>query len=442
MKLSESLNSFLGGLKSSCIDYCILRNYENLPESNIGNDIDLLISRKDIRAALKALLDMPGARITAFNERAYVITVFMDGIQDGDKDSLQLDLVTDLAWKGLTYLSNEDVFSHSRIHGHNPLIRVPAPHHEAVISFFSSYLLGGWIKDRYQEFVRQTFQAHTALVKESLSGWISSGLAEKLLEAVCTDNRDRLIELLPFIRKEITLSTIKRAPFSTARNIARHYAHEIKIRYTGYPLTQFCVLGVDGAGKSTIIHGMVKRLGSRVKGCEVIHLKPRKRTASSSNPTCPDPHGLPPRNNLISGLKLLSWVAMYHWRKQIHGHSNSTLIIWDRYIYDTMADPRRYRVNLPEKTLAVISRLAPRPDGLIALNVSPEVAYARKPEVELPLLHDIQNKYIQLAQDFEPSSIVDTSKDINESIDDAMSFISATLSRNARKKIEKAYNLG
>lgn len=439
MKLSEFLTKFLGGLQFICAEYCILRNYQDFPESNIGNDIDILIAPENVKHAVSILQGIAGIRITGFNERAYVTTVFMEGIYDGKKTSLQIDLVTRLSWKGMVYLDNNSVFADTIAYESRTLIKVPAAHHEALVSLFSSYLLGGWVKERYQESIRAVFQADPQLISTTVDGWAGSSLACQLVDAVCQDDRLRLLAMLPAIKKQLIRTEFRKSPFRAASKILAHYIHELRIRYTDYPIVQICVLGVDGSGKSTIIQAITGQLDSRVKGHEVIHLKPRKRQPSTVTVTsCPDPHAHPPRNNLTSTLKLFSWVFLYHWRKWVHGHSNSTLIIWDRYIYDTLADPLRYRIKLPNQALKLFSYLAPRPEGVIILDVPPEVAYARKQEVALPELHKIRSCYLEFANKFQPSVIVDTSTSLDESCRSAVEFVSETLSAHAARKIRKS----
>ncbi len=73
------------------------------------------------------------------------------------------------------------------------------------------------------------------------------------------------------------------------------------------------------------------------------------------------------------------------------------VIVLDRYIYDELA-------NLPisrgfSRTFArLISRIAPKPDVALLLDVDPESAVARKPEYPLDFVREARSTYLELAR--------------------------------------------
>ena len=144
MHLSVFLKLFFNKLNKSNINYCLLRNYENLPKKNKHRDIDILINKVDIEKILKYL--NKNFTITSFNERDFIYTIFISGIIDGKKDSLMIDMQTKLSWKGLTYLDNKEVFKSIVNYKNNRLLNVPSNVHEALITFFTFYLQGTELK--------------------------------------------------------------------------------------------------------------------------------------------------------------------------------------------------------------------------------------------------------------------------------------------------------
>ena len=83
-----------------------MRNHEGLPYRNFGNDIDILIRSSDKNVVKAIFADMKDVRITGYIERAYVFSFFVSGINWGkNKNAIEIDFVTSLSWKGLSYLN-------------------------------------------------------------------------------------------------------------------------------------------------------------------------------------------------------------------------------------------------------------------------------------------------------------------------------------------------
>jgi thymidylate kinase len=437
--LSNFLLTFFSILKKDGIKYCVLRNYEELPEKNIGSDIDILIDPETLILVLKTIRGIDGINVVSVNRRQHVVTLFIDGLSRSNaQGSLQIDFQIGFAWKGIPFLSVDNVLANVASHTTHSLIKKPAIHHEAIISFFSSYVVGGWIQERYQSRVSVAFHECADEISESLSPVLTPLLVRRLIQAVSNDQRDELMSLLVVVRYQLIKRQVLHSPISLIRNVWKHYVDEVKIRYTSAPLTQLCVLGVDGSGKSTVINGLLNCLGSRVKEAEVIHLKPRFSHKDEENVTIvTDPHGMPPRSAIVSVMKLITWIFQYRIKRVFHGHKNATLIIWDRYIYDVLVDPRRYRVALPKWILDLIVYSAPKIDALVVLDVPAEVAYARKPEVALEDLYLIRQGYLDLATRMPNAKVISTATAPEKSAEELLEFISMIMARKADTTLDK-----
>lgn len=76
--------------------------------------------------------------------------------------------------------------------------------------------------------------------------------------------------------------------------------------------------------------------------------------------------------------------------------SNSDVVIFDRYIYDQLANVSG---NLAGSLYArLLLALAPRPDIAYLLDADPEAALARKPEYPLDFLHAYRRAYFRLSR--------------------------------------------
>ena len=142
------------------------------------------------------------------------------------------------------------------------------------------------------------------------------------------------------------------------------------------------ILGPDGAGKSSVIRGLVEKLNLRGCAVEVRHLKPRIVFAGRGEPVTivVDPHGKPPRSAFLSMVKIVVWL-FEEWYAQIFLDKRDCVLLCDRYYHDLLIDPKRYRYGGPHWAARLIGGLMPRPKLWILLDAPPAVLRARKQEV-------------------------------------------------------------
>jgi thymidylate kinase len=143
------------------------------------------------------------------------------------------------------------------------------------------------------------------------------------------------------------------------------------------------LLGPDGAGKSSVIAGLVRRLTGDGRAARVRHLKPTlvmPQLRDNPNSIVTDPHGKPPRSAFMSLAKIVIWLGE-EWYAQLFREPKQTLLICDRYYHDLLVDPVRFRFGAPLWTARLVGALMPRPALWILLDAPPEVLQSRKQEV-------------------------------------------------------------
>ena len=153
-------------------------------------------------------------------------------------------------------------------------------------------------------------------------------------------------------------------------------------------------------GKSTVLKFLLPKLMEvrQYSGILFFHWKPiRGEMFEGGIPeTVPhDPRGSQPRNELFSLVYL-----GYHWLGFLFGYRKNIapalragkLVIADRYTYDIMLDPTRFRLNLPKWILRVFVRTLPQPDIVLALVAKPETIVARKHELSIDEIIDYQKQ--------------------------------------------------
>jgi thymidylate kinase len=437
MNLEKFLTNFLKKLKDIKIPYCILRNYEGLPRNNFSNDIDILIRPGDKFVAIKELLNFDDIKITECCERSYVTSLFIFGVNWGKNyHAIQLDLVTALNWKGLPYLNVEQVIKESRPSDNSiDIIMTPYPPHEAIISFFSSYLIGGWIKTKYQPKVRKIFARHREEIITFLSQIAKFNIVERVVDSVCSDRYDKILEILPRLRGSIFLHYISSEPLYSLKLIFHHCVKEMLIRYTPMYINEVCVFGPDGSGKSSAINIAKRRLMYTTKVIQIYHLKPQIFSIANTKKPVVNPHGAEPRSPLISVLKLLVWSLEYWIKKVFHGFKNPTLILWDRYFHDLLIDPYRYRFGAPLIFARIFSKLVPKPGLMIFLDASPKLIQMRKKEVSPKETARQQKGYLKLAEKLKNSVVIDASSPIELVVERLNNEIIGFLANKKKKQI-------
>ena len=193
-------------------------------------------------------------------------------------------------------------------------------------------------------------------------------------------------------------------------------------------ITSICVLGPDGSGKTTLINNLSKKLalnGNRVKyehlrpkiiGCDNSHLQNQIHTTN--------PHSLPPRNNIFSAIKLFGFVIMYYLEHLSNLRASYQYItVWDRYIYDIYADPRRYRIKLPQKIVMQFINLSPDLDIVFILDIKPDILRKRKIEVSARENERQYYAYRKLAKLIPNSYVINANQHPSDILDDIWNII-------------------
>ncbi|MBU0943577.1 MAG: hypothetical protein KJ804_10970 [Proteobacteria bacterium] len=400
--LHSFLTSLLGQFQELDIRYCILRNYQELPHDNGGRDIDILIPAADNGMAIRAIGAISGVTLTGLTRRANMTAVYVHGVLWGkDHEAIEIDLITARTWKGFEYLSAERILDNSIAPFSNrPLIRTPAPYHEAIISFLGTYLITGDIKDKYRNFIFDVFSHSRQETTQELQFSLGPALAEKLIRTVLADNKEQTKQLrAPVIRKIINYNLQVR-PWNSLRQFFRHMYTELNLFVRGGGSISIAFLGPDGAGKTTILNALTARLQYVANRVDVVHLKPvfflKKRNASRGVVT--EPHSKPKRSTFTSVLKLVLWITEAWIDGTICRQKSFNVKIFDRYYDDILIDPQRYRYGAPLWIVKLGRFFIPKPDLYIVLIAPPDVIQLRKQEVSREETERQVRNYKLLAQ--------------------------------------------
>ena len=89
---------------------------------------------------------------------------------------------------------------------------------------------------------------------------------------------------------------------------------------------------------------------------------------------------------------------------------NYNVVILDRYYYDILIDPSRYKIQLPYRILKTFYYLLGKPEIVFFLEAPPEVIRQRKQELTIPQLEILLQKYKNLASEFDNVCVVDAKR--------------------------------
>ena len=176
-------------------------------------------------------------------------------------------------------------------------------------------------------------------------------------------------------------------------------------------------LGVDGSGKSTLINSILKK---DRKKFDKIHFVPdyfRKKNKQNINP-----HKQIKRGKIFSLLKILYWLVNYQIFK-ILNYNSKKIYIFDRYIYDVVIDPLRYRFSLPKIMITKIVKFAIKPDLIILLTGNPKKIYYRTKEIRLNDTIKLNNRYIKFVKKFDVKIILNCLNKIDSNRDKILNHI-------------------
>jgi hypothetical protein len=203
-------------------------------------------------------------RIAGYTDRPCVANLFLEGIsRETESRALEIDFDLSLTWKGLPYLSVEEVLAAAVAHpASDATFFAPAPIHEAIVSLFASLLIGGWLKERYFPQIQKTFAESRTEAIATLVPRFGPVVAARLVYAVIDGDRSRILGMIKPLRKELLLRSLCRRPLRSIAAIFHHYASEICFRHGMQSREVVSIFGPDGSDSAAITEALLPRLQS------------------------------------------------------------------------------------------------------------------------------------------------------------------------------------
>jgi thymidylate kinase len=140
----------------------------------------------------------------------------------------------------------------------------------------------------------------------------------------------------------------------------------------------------------------------------------------------------------VSLLKAVYWLADYslgYWARVFPDLVRAKFVVFDRYLVDTIVDPKRYRYGGPSWVLRLVWRLVPKPDLVILLDAPAEIFHARKQEVPIEETMRQQAAYRALVSRLPTGHVVDGAQEPAKVAADVVEIVVETMARRTGKRL-------
>ena len=382
------LEAFYQSLTEHGIDYCILRNADEV-ERGDAHDVDMTVDASSLKKAEQLLHTtaeqmgwkkhlQTGSAADPVNIKCYHYHQADDNLQR--IHILHIDIFPTFTWKGRVLLDNKTLLTRVTSNG---LYRKAATETEAVCNLFVRLLFNGYIKDKFKANIKHVFGTKPNEVLELMLQFLPKNTATDICQWVQHEEWQNIEKA----RKSI-ISGIQRTAPCHRLLYMRYLLGKAFCRKGGIVAFQ----GTDGSGKSTIINGLPDIIGRTFSGdtIDYYHWRPgfvkaEKKLADDGNVVSNvQPHTEKPYGKLISLAKMGMYILDYtlgYWCRVRWQAAKGHLVVFDRYYYDFYMDKIRYRLNVSDSVVRLCQYFIPEPDATFLLVGDAQQIYERKKEM-------------------------------------------------------------
>jgi thymidylate kinase len=385
-RLFESLNN-------SEYNYCVLRNYESLPESTGGSDLDIAVLPEEedsvCRLVHEVVRKFGGEVIIEYRASARVLRCL--GCVDEKWWGLAVDLFSSIEYRGVEYIASKSVIKRSLYYKG---IKVAEDCDANTIALAKELLSNGKTRKDHLtkavDYYSQKGKSALTILQKSFSPGTIDNIRDVL--SVGSEDNDKVNHLVRMLRRDVLgPGWLAKIPSRIKNGMSRYR------RLFRPPGVCLAVLGTDGAGKTTMIDAISPVLEQALHHkIQYEHMRPNwlpdlgvsmRQRAASDNKIVTSPHAQNPSGLIGSLIRLAYYAVDYHIGYWINIFpalvKRPHICLFDRYYYDFLIDPKRMRIKLPQKIMRIAFLFAPQPSIILCLGGNPEVIYARKPETSL-----------------------------------------------------------
>lgn len=423
--------------------YCLLAGYDEFPQ-NIASDVDFMISpawEHRLPALINSIAAACGAQLIQALPHETTATYYVVArLQEVTITYLHPDSSSDYRRGGHTWLDAESVLARRQRHAQD--FWVPAAE-----DAFAYYLIkkidkcqldaaqAAELTARYAEDPAACTERLYALLPQDAAGLVHNAVV-----------RASAFDTLPWTNVRRHLPQIREAMHSHVPSQSwparlRQYGQDLQrmLRRCLQPTGLHIVfLGPDGSGKSSVIAAVSHELAQAFRRVEYRHLRPGRLPSNGSTQAVTDPHAKGARGKAGSIAKLLHFWTSYLIGSLLWLYPRkvrSTLVVFDRYYQDMLADPVRYRYGASLELAAKLGRWLPQPDLVFILDAPAEVLQARKQEVPFAESERQRTTYLALTDQFRRAHVIDASQPLEQVVNDVLTQTMAFLELRTAQRL-------
>lgn len=432
------------------IHYCIMNNYENMPEF-IPTDVDIAIDKKTFKKLDSILIDIAEKHSVKIIQKIwhgyFKCAYILSPLNIDKRFRLQLDFFRDFSTRWFPKLIPNEVL----LHGRKPFKNffIPSPEVEALFLFMRRVIKND-LSLRHLEKLRFLINNNRKGVEQKFVDAFGKELADKVIHLIETGDlsffQNNLKEYRQSLkkrsRKNTTVAYRIRYSFSQIRRAINRFLHPV-----GFTVV---FLGPDGSGKSTIANLVLERVSGSFHGGWVQYWRPHLLPAmgrlkvwnpSEETTTNPQPHNHPKQNPFKSLIRFFYYLTDYvigypmkiYWQKV-----RKNIIIFDRYYYDYLVDLQRYQFNIPTWLPRLFLPLITNPDIVIYLDAEPEELIRRKAELPLPELQRQVKEFRRILPMLMSANKVATNRPIEDIVRDIAFLILSKKAKQTERTLKRA----
>lgn len=395
MNCTEIFNYLFESFNSQNIDYVIIHSYQYLPD-RFDSDIDTAINVSNIKDAIKLLdstLAGTGWRVIQFWRHENYAA---DCVISNDEEFLQVDFCTHYERNGRVVMPVQELLEGKRLYKN---FYVPKPQTEftyVLVKKILKKVFSDGSKERLTALWEAMSEKEKLDVRNGLRRFIAEDQIGTILDYIASSQYD-LIDLDEAHRE------LRRKTSNTVDDL--HYkVFDIKriLERIVHPTGLFIVLlGVDGAGKTTIAESLKERYVTAFRRIEHYHsrvrvLKDLSQLKKDAKPIdASDPHGKKQKSGKIASVVKFGYYFLDFLIGNVKitvAKIKSTLVLVERYYYDYSIDKVRYNLNLSDGFLAFFGHFILKPDIIFVLTGDSEELLERKHEITINEIDEQKKK--------------------------------------------------
>jgi len=463
-RLSLFLQGLFDELEHSKAEYCVLRNYANLPAST-EHDVDILISKAQAQKTeqiITMLTKKFGIEIIRIDQRFSFKKYFLLTKEDNctAHSLLELDIFTALQWRSISYIPTSTALKNRERYNE---FWVESITFEASISLFKELLGIGELgtlrtAPRNKARITQSVKTHPQKLAELLKDTLSPKLGNALFKSIQEQDWDAVVSLRHKVISTLILKKVQTTPLAVISDWLSFLWGHLYDKLISPPGMMICIIGPDGSGKTTLSKGIEEALHRKWLptlfsatrnyhgGANIFpellsvynhlrHLMRQPKRKRNLNITPSESLDAPPLSFFRAMLNMLYYGFEYFlaYPQIIRAKSKGQFIIFDRYFTDYYVI-QSFK-EIPDFVFKILFKIVPKPDLLLYLEAEPNIICTRKPELRPEQVAHQQNRCKELLSMFKRSQIYSTSVDRSQTIEKAMTDIRAFMVTRARRKM-------